>query len=163
MISTKLHWIGTPTSGRLAICARPRGGEWLESELLAWKALGIDTVVSLLEPSEESELDLSAEHDLAQLCPLDFISYPIPDRDIPASNSVALLETLKIRLQAGKSIAIHCRQGVGRAGMIAATLLILFGIDPDNAVELVSAARGVTVPETKPQREWIVSALIHRQ
>ena len=64
---------------------------------------------------------------------------------------------------AGKSIANYCRQGVGRAGMIAATLLTLFGIDPISAVEVVSVARGVPVPETNPQREWTRSVLVHRQ
>ena len=45
--------------------------------------------------------------------------------------------------------------------MIAARLLTLVGLDPDTAVERVSAARGVAVPETKAQREWIASALAH--
>ncbi len=54
--------MATPLGRRFAISSRPRGGDWREVELLAWKALGIDTVVSLLEPHEQSELGLEEEH-----------------------------------------------------------------------------------------------------
>jgi hypothetical protein len=164
MISTTLHWIPTRTSGRLAISARPRGGDWLESELFAWKSLGIDILVPLLEPDEQSELDLTNEAAFARLYGIGFVSFPIPDRGTPPASSSpsALLERLRDQLQSGKSIAIHCRQGVGRAGMTAASLLTLSGLDPDAAVSAVSAARGVPVPETTQQRDWISSVLAHR-
>ena len=117
MISTQLHWISTP-SGKLAISARPRGGDWLESELFAWKFLGIDIVVSLLEKDDESELELTGEREVAHLYGLDFISFPIPDRDIPTSwvGSAELLEHLKSHLESGKALAVHCRQGVDERG-----------------------------------------------
>jgi hypothetical protein len=164
-LSTKLHWIKLPPPGRLAISARPRGGDWLESELFAWRALGIDTVVSLLEPAEQTELELANERDTAQIYKLRFVSFPIPDRGIPFYNTrpIEFLADLKRELESGRSIAIHCRQGVGRAGMIAASLLTLKGYEPDVAIRMVSDARGVPVPETESQREWIQSlAVPHR-
>ena len=47
-----LFWIVGPWRGRLAIAARPRGGDWLEDEITGWRLAGIDIVVSLLESHE---------------------------------------------------------------------------------------------------------------
>lgn len=44
--------IAGPWPGRLAISARPRGGDWLPDEIRAWLRAGIDTVVSLLTATE---------------------------------------------------------------------------------------------------------------
>jgi protein-tyrosine phosphatase len=58
-------------------------------------------------------------------------------------------------LEDGRNVAIHCRQSVGRSGLIAAGLLVTSGTDVDKAVRLVSAARGQIVPETDVQLQWI--------
>ena len=54
-----------------------------------------------------------------------------------------------------KSIAIHCRQGIGRAALIAAAVLVHAGIDPQTAIRRISAARGSEIPETVEQKRWI--------
>jgi hypothetical protein len=71
---------------------------------LVWRRFGIDTVVSLLTGEEEQELDLVDEAAEARKHDLDFISYPIPDRGIPANPSTLpdLLETVHRELQHGK-------------------------------------------------------------
>lgn len=132
--------------------------------MFGWKALGVDTVVSLLEASEQNELDLDREGDIARRYNLNFISFPIPDRDVPSTfaDSTALLEGLKSQLQSGKSVTIHCRQGVGRAGTIAASVLASMNIDPELAIRIVSGARGVPVPETPEQHQWISAAVAQR-
>ena len=58
---TKLYWIEEAWPGRIALSARPRGGDWLVEEVSHWKRSGIGTVVSLLEPQEETDLDLGDE------------------------------------------------------------------------------------------------------
>jgi protein-tyrosine phosphatase len=58
-------------------------------------------------------------------------------------------------LLGSKNVLVHCRQGVGRTGLIAVCLLMKKGMSPGAAVEQVSVARGVAVPETDEQREWI--------
>lgn len=59
-------------------------------------------------------------------------------------------------MDTGKTVAIHCRQGIGRSGMIATGLMVLAGIDPFVAFGTVSAARGFEVPETPAQRDWVM-------
>jgi len=58
-------------------------------------------------------------------------------------------------LEEGKSVAVHCRQGIGRSGLIAAGVLMSSGIAAEKATEVVSAARGLPVPETPGQLQWL--------
>lgn len=57
-MSTEPRWVEGPWNGTFAIAARPRGGDWLEDEMKAWRRLGVTTIVSLLTPEEERELGL---------------------------------------------------------------------------------------------------------
>ena len=50
-MGTKVYWIAGPWQGRLGIVPRPRGADWLDDETRAWRDVGIDMVVSLLEPA----------------------------------------------------------------------------------------------------------------
>ena len=153
----ELFWIPGPRWGRLAVVTRPRGGDWLEGEASGWRGSGLDVVVSLLEKDEEAELELSHEGDVAQSKGVQFISFPIPDRGVPAStkDALALLGRIAAALAEGKNVAIHCRQGIGRSGLLAAGVLMASGTSVDKALAIVSAARGLTVPETPAQHEWI--------
>ena len=152
-----LFWIPGPWRGRLAIAARPRGGDWLGDEATGWRRAGIDVVVSLLETDEAAQLDLLDEAKAARANGMRFISFPIPDRGVPASaqRAVALIAAISDALERGDNVAVHCRQGVGRSGLIAAGVLRSAGIDPERAIEVVSSARGQIVPETPGQRSWV--------
>jgi protein-tyrosine phosphatase len=152
-----LFWIPGPWEGRLAIAARPRGGDWLQDEVTAWRKAGLSTVVSLLEADEAAQLDLADESSAVESAGLRFISFPIPDRGVPASIRPALSLLAKITgaLEQGENIAAHCRQGIGRSGLVAASLLVLSELAVEKAIEVVSAARGLAIPETPEQLEWI--------
>jgi ADP-ribosyl-[dinitrogen reductase] hydrolase len=63
---------------------------------------------------------------------------------------------LRQRLDAGENIVVHCRGGLGRAGMISARLLVESGIEPEAAIERVRAARPGAI-ETLRQEEWVRS------
>ncbi len=141
------------------MAARPRGGDWIAVEMEAWHNQGVDGVVSLLEADEERELNLSAERTEAQAHGMNFRSLPIPDRQVPSSSVEfeVVLEQIQRDLLAGKKVVLHCRQGIGRTGLVAACLLLLAGYEPTPAVALLSEARGIPVPETQDQRRWLDS------
>ena len=82
---------------------------------------GLDVVVSLLEKEEAAQLDLARESDVAEAKGLQFISFPIPDRGVPTSMpaSLGLLKNIADALEHGKNVAVHCRQGIGRSGLIS--------------------------------------------
>jgi protein-tyrosine phosphatase len=139
------------------MAARPRGDDWLEDEIAGWRREGIDLVFSLLTSEEENDLGLSNEAREVKARGMQFVSFPIPDREVPDSDAkvAAALEKLDADLSAGKNVLVHCRQGVGRTGLIAAGLLVMKGLPPEAAVKSLSAARGFSIPETVAQRRWI--------
>ena len=139
------------------MAARPRGGDWLEDEVSGWREAGLDVVVSLLEKDEAAQLELGHEGDIAKSKGVRFISFPIPDRGVPAStrDALSLLTDIAAALADGKNVAIHCRQGVGRSGLVAAGLLVTSGMGAGDAINVVSGARGLTIPETSAQLQWI--------
>ena len=154
---TELYWVEGPWPGRLAISARPRGGDWLEEEIRVWREAGVDLVVSLLMPDESDDLGLQQEGEVCRKNGLEYLSLPIIDRSVPAmdSNTIDLFERIESALEQGKKISVHCRQGIGRAGLVATSLLVARGVTTDVAVERVGSSRHVTVPETPEQRAWI--------
>jgi protein-tyrosine phosphatase len=155
---SRLHWIEARTSGRLAIAARPRADDWLEAEIAEWKCEGIDAVLSLLEREEILELKLQREAELCQSSGLEFISFPIPDRGVPAimGDAIQLARSIADSVAHGHSVAVHCRAGIGRSSIIAATVLICSGVGAAQALASIGGARGLTVPDTEEQRNWVM-------
>ncbi len=152
-----VYWIEGPWRGRLAVVPRPRGGDWLEDEVRAWRVAGIDVVVSLLQSEESAELDIAAEAELCLANGLEYMTFPLADRGVPPSPRAFadLVHALEAKLAAGQGVAVHCRQGVGRSAMLAASLLIAAGLDAEAAWGRVRAGRGCPVPDTAEQKEWV--------
>ncbi len=152
-----VFWIDGVWRGRLALLPRPRGGDWLADEVQAWRRAGIDVVVSLLTDDEVTDLGLTHEAETCGAKGIEYRAFPVPDRGVPSSYAApqSLARSLESKLAAGKNVGIHCRAGIGRSPLLAASLLVLAGLDPGAALERVSAARGVPVPETAEQREWL--------
>jgi len=154
---SRLHWIAR-TSGRLAIMARPRLDDWLETDIEGWKSAGVDQVVSLLEAVEVAELGLQNEADLCRAHGIAFLSFPIPDRGVPdAGHAHQLASQLAQEVSNGHAVAIHCRAGIGRSSVIAAAVLVCSGTCALEALEMISDARGLSVPDTEEQRDWILA------
>ena len=157
--SLAAYWIAGPWPGRLAIVPRPRGGDWLEEEVHSWQEAGLEVVVSLLTPDENTELELDQEGLLCRARGIQFYAYPIQDRGVPTSRKATtdLVQNLEEALEEGKSVAVHCRQGIGRSSLITALLLVSAGIDPEAALAQIRQARGCAVPDTLEQSRWIKS------
>jgi protein-tyrosine phosphatase len=157
-MQARVFWVAGPWPGRLGILPRPRGGDWLGDETAAWREAGIDIVVSLLEPEEEAQLVLEGEAAAAAASGIDFRPFPIPDRGVPASReSVAeLTDGIVDALDAGKNVAVHCRQGIGRSGMIVGGVLVAAGTELPEALKTIEESRGLEVPETEEQRRWLL-------
>ena len=147
--------------GILAVAPRPRGNDWLEDDLYKWRMLGATQVVSLLEEDEAHQLGLEQEQILCERLGLKVRSFPIPDRGVPVDTEAFadLVGQLHDDVQQGQRIVIHCRQGIGRSGLLAASVLLSFEMPLNEALERITIARGVQVPETEQQRLWLVQHL----
>ena len=56
--------------------------------------------------------------------------------------------------RAGKAVAAHCRGSVGRSPLLA-SIMTLDGGSADDVWQRISQARGVSVPDTDAQRNWV--------
>jgi protein-tyrosine phosphatase len=141
----------------LAIMPRPRAGDWLEDEISSWRRAEIHTVVSLLEAQEVAELGLGDEPRLCSSHGVEFVSFPIPDRGVPTSFGALnkLVLPLVPKVKGGQMVAVHCRAGIGRSGVVAAGILLRSGIPFAQVFPALRRARGVAVPDTDAQAEWV--------
>jgi protein-tyrosine phosphatase len=82
--------------------------------------------------------------------------WPIPDLHAPGlDDAVALLAELRSRLRAGEGLLVHCGAGIGRAGTVAAALLMTMGCSAAAAVAHVAAHRPMAGPEAGAQAQLL--------
>ena len=153
-----VFWVKGDPPAPLAIVLRPRGGDWLEDELLRMKRQGVETLVSLLEKDEARMLDLAEEGPIAEKIGLQFLYYPIPDVHVPPNTADfrEFVTDLANRLRAGEHLGLHCRGSIGRAPLTAACTMIHLGWDAKDALEAIQTARGYEIPDTAEQLRWVL-------
>lgn len=156
-MKSTVYWIEGPWQGRLAIVPRPRGGGWLEDEVKGWREEGIDVVVSALTAQERNDLELTDEEDAVRAEGMDYRNLPIEDRSTPSSMQAieGLARAVETLVASGKNVAFHCRQGIGRSSLLAASVLLMGGVDLDTALSRIRESRGCPVPETSEQANWL--------
>jgi protein-tyrosine phosphatase len=154
----RIFWIQGQQPPPLAIVPCPRGGWGLRSDLRAYQRGGVETLVSLLEKKQAERLGLAKEASLAKKAGMQFLSFPMPDHDIPSDEEAfrAFAVGLAGRLCAGEHIGVHCLGSIGRATMAASCALIELGWEPQAALNAVETARCCPVPDTEEQKEWIL-------
>jgi protein-tyrosine phosphatase len=136
--------------------AHPAGGRDLLGDLKTLRSAGVDVLVSLQTADEQAEIGLTGEADAAAQAGLEFRHLPIPDMGVPDLATVApAIAAIAADVTGGRHVVIHCWAGIGRSSTIAAAVLIGLGATPTDACAIVSAARGMRVPETQAQRNWL--------
>ncbi len=152
----RIYWIEELNQGMIGIMARPRGNDWLETEIQKLYLEKIDWVISLLEKPEISELELEQEGELCKKYGMSFLNFPIKDRSIPQDNHafISLIESICHSLEQGHKIVVHCRMGIGRASLVAAGIMLKTGVQPSQIFERISSYRKLKVPDTKEQVDW---------
>ena len=143
--------------GRLAISPRPRGGDWLNDDVAALAQNGVGMLVSLLCADEARDLGLQDEAAVCAQHHIEFIPLPVLDMCAPedASHFIEAVHRLARLVREGSNVAVHCRQSIGRSGLLAVSIAIACGNSLETALDVVSTARGVRVPETEEQRDWL--------
>jgi protein-tyrosine phosphatase len=134
----------------------PRGDDWLADDIAALQAEGVGIIVSLLTEDEQVALGFAAECDVCVAQGIEFITFPIQDFGVPADGQgfLTLASQLAEQVKAGKSVAVHCRQSIGRSGLLTCAVSVALG-SVTEAIDLVSRARGVRVPKGADQHRWL--------
>ena len=93
------------------------------------------------------------------------IWWPVPDLHAPPVESArALVADVVARLDGGEGVLMHCGAGMGRAGTLAAAVLLHYGVSLDEALSTVASARPGAGPEVGAQKDLLtVLAQPHRQ
>jgi hypothetical protein len=156
-MAAEIYWIRDIEPLRLAVMPRPRGGDWIKDEVADWNRAGIGLVLSLLHAYEIDELALSSEPDECIAQGIEYRSLPIRDRGTPESSSLFMTAVDRVvsRLRSGTAVAVHCRAGIGRSALTAGAVLLKLGVTFEQVFPMVSRARGLTVPDTPAQIEWL--------
>ncbi|HFH3086303.1 TPA: cyclin-dependent kinase inhibitor 3 family protein [Pseudomonas aeruginosa] len=117
----------------------------LEEALAALKQAGASAVITLMP---QSELAANGAEQIAKHCQaldLGWYHLPVADEQVPleefGQSWKASRQAILDQLRAGQSLAIHCKGGSGRTGLIAARILIEAGIPRTEAIALVQALR----------------------
>ncbi|WP_375782148.1 protein-tyrosine phosphatase family protein [Sulfitobacter noctilucicola] len=128
----------------------------LNDALADLRARGVTTVLSMLSPDEAADLGMVQEDEACAAQSMTFVGHPIPDFGLPEMFAFKnLIAAIVARIRDGEHVAVHCRAGIGRSGMVAASTLIALGQSHDTARDIVSGVRGVSIPDTVEQATFL--------
>ena len=143
------------------------GNPWardIDLELDAVEPWGANAVVTLLEPHEFEMLAVPNLGHAVKARNIAWYHFPIKDLGVPSSEAMnqwwSLGPKLHHILERGGRVLVHCRGGLGRAGMIAALMLVEHAQSAPAAMDTVRATRPGAI-ETKEQERWLVEEARH--
>jgi protein-tyrosine phosphatase len=150
-----VYLVSKAVPGRLWIMPCPKA-DALNAAVDAWQAQGVYRVVSLLPLDEMAGLGVADEPTLCAAVGIAFTSHPIVDFGLPEPAAFAVLVShIAQDIRVGRGVAVHCRAGIGRSGMTVAGTLMALGDSVENAIKHVSRARGVSIPDTVEQADFL--------
>ncbi len=117
-----------------------------------------DVLVSLLSDDELAELGIADLDDAVAVHGIEHHRLPVRDGSAPEpeqlADVLALMDALRDRLLAGRTVVLHCRVGQGRSGMLAALLVASLWALPVEAIARVRRAQPRAV-ETVQQEHYV--------
>lgn len=124
---------------------------------------GATAVVTLLEDWEFDLLQVRGLPEAVRSRHMEWWHLPIPDGQPPGPEFENAWETagevLRDRVRLGFDILVHCKGGQGRAGTVAARLLVEMGENPYDAIRQVRAARRGAI-ENRAQSSHVAGCAI---
>lgn len=139
-----------------------RSGPWerdLSADLNAIAAWNAAAVVSLVEEHELQDLQVEGLGQQVRARHMCWYHMPIRDVSVPSpafEDAWHIVgQDLRSMLRNGANVLVHCKGGLGRAGTIAARLLVELGWDAIDAIHEVRRVRPGAI-ETSAQEEHVL-------
>lgn len=140
--------------------ANAASGAWnrdLDADLGTLKDAGCGLLLSLIEDAEIEQLQIKDLPSAAARFKIALRRFPIPDVSTPRapmSEFAAFIDAAAGRLKERQTVIVHCKGGLGRTGLVAASILIRLGRNAADATHAVRAARPGAI-ETPSQEEYV--------
>ena len=166
----KIAAIATPGGGSIGmtLCPGKRQpnavtGPWnrnLEADMEVIKNFRTNTLITLMETFELAEANVPKEamNTAANKRRINWLHLPIADFGVPDSSFEETWgkdgNAIRRSLEDGGCVLVHCRGGRGRAGLMAARILVEMGVNPYTAIDTVRAANPLAI-ETIAQENHI--------
>lgn len=179
------EWVGTSESdpirvdllpedevrapGRLGMTFAPGmwaasvGGRWERDLAADMRALeeehGANVLVSLMEDHEYHHYGVPELLEHGRYGGIEILRFAIQDMGVPRKAESEefgnFVDEVVSRMEAGDSVVVHCRGGLGRTGTVAACVLVALGSHTaDDAIRAVRRIRKGTV-QTDEQAEFV--------
>lgn len=119
--------------GKLAGAGRPGLYDDLDEDLKFLSDKGFDVIVTLTE----DQLIIPHEHDFT------LIHFSVPDMGIPQPRAAyGLCSQIHQLMHDGHRVLVHCKAGLGRTGTILASVMVLEGLNAQEAIKKVRIING---------------------
>ena len=129
---------------------------WLDDDIRSLKQNGFDTLISAITGEELVRLFLEQVPEACGRWGVEWVHFPVGNLQVPVIDIARpAIEQWTRLVEAGQGVAIHCWGSIGRSPTLAASMLVLGGLEAETAWERVQKARGQPVPDTREQRRWV--------
>lgn len=166
----KVASVAAPGGGRIGITFCP--GKWqpnamtgawardLCTDLDAISAWGATVLVTLVTQEELGHLRVEGMGREAEARSIRWLHLPIEDVSTPTAEWEdgwpKAAEVIHSALDADSGVLVHCKGGLGRAGTVAARILVERGMKADEAIKAVRAVRPGAL-ETWEQEQYVLA------
>ncbi len=165
----RIDSVRTPNGGTVGLTFCPgkkdlhsAAGPWsrnLSKDLADIAAWGSGILVTALEDHEFDLLQVETLGRDARATGMEWLHLPVRDASAPDRRFENAWRSagphIHEVLAQGCKVVVHCRGGLGRAGVIAARILVEQGMEPRAAMAAVRAARPGSI-ETREQERYVL-------
>jgi protein-tyrosine phosphatase len=102
-----------------------------------YASLGVDVIVDL----EDWEWAWVPPVPIGKM----YLSFPMEDEDEVDPKTRDVAQFIASLIGSGRTVLVHCTEGLNRSGVVAARVLMLMGRTADEAISLVRHRRGLTM------------------
>jgi len=147
--------------GRMGLTHIPGADNELDRDLDSLQSQGMNRLLCLVEPHEMAYLNppqtIAQRRESVEQRDSAFLHHPIVDFEAPIlAEAKSTIQTIDKALNEGEVVVAHCWAGLGRAGTMAACLLVHRGMGAQNAMHAVRSVRNGAI-QSNVQELFIVA------